>query len=132
MSKTILFMQRRARATCDGAKWDESKHKRDQGGKFSSTGSGGGKKEGGAKKAESKAPAKREERHDTKTPPDERARRWLEKWCSEFESSARKCKTKSDIRSLANSFNYERPLWAKLAIRKLASKFMEELDKAKR
>lgn len=46
MSKTTLFMQRRLRATCDGVKWDESKHKRDNGGKFSSTGGGGGKKEG--------------------------------------------------------------------------------------
>ena len=44
MSKTILYMQRRRSATCDGAEWDESKHKRDNGGRFSSTGGGGGKK----------------------------------------------------------------------------------------
>lgn len=52
MSKTILFMQRRARATCDGANWEESKHKRDNDGKFSSTGGGGEKKDGGAKKSD--------------------------------------------------------------------------------
>ena len=63
MSKTILFMRRHSEATCDGAKWEESKHKRDKGGRFSSTGGGGGKssqtkggvkKDGGAKPAAKK------------------------------------------------------------------------------
>lgn len=131
MSKTVLFMRRHAQATCDGAKWDESKHKRDKGGKFSSTGAGGGKKDGGAKKSAANDPVDRYVPHDSKTPPDAWSRRWLERRCRAFERSARRCKTKSEIRSLASSYNYERPLWARLAIRALARKFMEELDKKK-
>lgn len=63
MSKTILFMQRHAQATCDAARWDESKHKRDNGGRFSTTGGGGKtskekKKGGGAARHTSATTAK--------------------------------------------------------------------------
>lgn len=86
MSKTILFMRRHAEATCDGAKWEESKHKRDDGGRFSSTGGGGKASKVKASKGKEDSSAKSE------------SKPWTKKWYSALQQEAAEHVKKQGIR----------------------------------